>query len=153
MSVSIISAIRENSNLHGSLFQTAKELAHRADGNSGIVTMSYSLLAAKIHQSRRTAIRHINRLLDLGIIAVQRFWRPGNKWGINRYRFVIQWKRPAQTGTHTAHSSSGDKMTSILPDPEEREKFGTLAEMEKGKEMVLSWLTEGSSLWKLAQEF
>jgi hypothetical protein len=68
MSRDIITAIRQQSQLHGSLLLAAIELAHRADGNNGIVQISYSYLASKIHQSRRTAIRHINRLINLGII-------------------------------------------------------------------------------------
>ena len=153
MSRNIIASLRQNDQLHGSLFQAAKELAHRADGNSGQVTMSYSLLAAKIHQSRRTAIRHIHRLLNMGIIRVQRFWRPGNKWDINKYVFLIPWQKPAQMGINTARPSSGDKMAQTLPNTEEREKYGTLEQEKKGREMVKEWLTESSSLWKLAQEF
>jgi hypothetical protein len=153
MSVSIISAIRKNANLHGSLFQAAKELAHRADGNSGQVTMSYSLLAAKIHQSRRTAIRHIHKLLDMGIIRVQRFWGPNNHWGINKYVFLIRWERPAQMGRRSERLGSGVKVARTLPNTEEREKFGSLKNEEKMREEIKDWLTPGSELWKLANEF
>jgi|SRR4029453_19456019 hypothetical protein len=153
MSVSIISAIRKNANLHGSLFQAAKELAHRADGFSGQVRMSYNMLAWKCHQSRRTAIRHIQKLLSLGIIVRERFWRPGNKWGINLYRFVIQWEKPAQT-------YSGDTFSRTLPNlrgrgkekKEKREKFGSLKDEEEAKQMVLKWLTPGSALWELVND-
>jgi hypothetical protein len=157
LSTSIINATHKIDQLRGSLFQTAKELAHRADGNSGIVQMSYSLLAAKIHQSRRTAIRHINRLVSMGIIKCQRFWQPGNKWGINRYQFIISWPKPAQTSRNTAQTSTGDSLAPTLPKQrntrEEREKFGSLKQEQKGREMVKEWLTKGSFLWKLAQEF
>ena len=153
MSRNIIASIRKIDQLHGSLFQTAKELAHRADGFSGQVRMSYNMLAWKCHQSRRTAIRHIQKLISLGIIVRERFWRPGKKWGINLYRFVIQWERPAQT-------YSGDRKSLILPNlrregerkKEEREKFGSQKDEEDAKQMVLKWLTPGSALWKLVNE-
>ncbi len=144
MSINIIASIRKNPQLHGSLLLAAIELAHRADGQSGHVSMSYSLLAGKCHQSRRTAIRHIHRLLDMGIIKCQRFWRPGNMWGVNRYIFLIRWERPAQRG-------NGDILAPTFPRQEEREKNGTLAGLEKGKERVLGWLTPNSELWKLAK--
>jgi len=47
---------------------------------------------------------------------------------------------------------NGDTLSLTLPYPEEREKFGTLEEMKKGREKVLSWLTPGSVLWSLAKE-
>ena len=153
LSTSIINAIRKIDQLHGSLFQAAKELAHRADGFSGQIRMSYSMLAWKCHQSRRTAIRHIQKLISLGIIVRERFWRPGNKWGINLYRFVIQWERPTQM-------YSSDTFSQTLPNPrregerkkEEREKFGSQEDEKKAKEMVLEWLTPGSALWKLVNQ-
>jgi hypothetical protein len=157
MSRNIIASLRKNDQLHGSLFQAAKELAHRADGNSGIVQISYSLLAAKCHQSRRTAFRHIQRLLDLKIIKRQRFWRPGNVWGINKYIFIISWELPARKFTTTAQMGNDASLADTLPKErntrEEREKFGSLEKEEEMRKEVLSWLTPGSSLWKLAQEF
>lgn len=156
MSKAIISSICKNKQLRGSLFQAAKELAHRADGNNGQVSMSYSLLAAKCHQSRRTAIRHIAKLIDMGIIRVQKFWGPNNHWGINKYVFLIRWERPAQTGRNTEHLGSGDNLSSTLPNTKntgEREKFGSLKEEEKMRKDIKDWLTPGSKLWKLANEF
>ncbi len=146
MSRDIITAIRQQSQLHGSLLLAAIELAHRADGNNGIVQISYSYLASKCHQSRRTAIRHIHRLINLGIIRCQRFWRPGNKWGVNRYIFLIRWEKPkpAQTG-------NGDRMSSNLPKPENsKEKYGSLEGEENARQRVLGWLTPGSIAWQLA---
>ena len=112
--------------------------------------MSYSLLAAKCHQSRRTAIRHVQRLIDLGIIGVQRFWGPNKKWSINKYYFFIKWQKPAQMGKRGEPLGNSDILTPTLPTQEEREKYGTLANLEKGREMVLSWLTPRSALWQLA---
>jgi hypothetical protein len=154
MSVAIITAIRKNQQLRGSLLLTAIELAHRADGNNGHVRISYSYLAQKCHYSKRTAFRHINRLMGMGIIRVQRFWMPNNKWGINVYRFLIPWQKPAQTNS-TARSSNSDSLTAILPTPRnsgENEKFGSLKNEEKAREMVKNWLTPGSALWNLVNE-
>ena len=146
MSVSIITAIRHQSQLRGSLFQTAKELAHRADGNSGLVHISYSYLASKCHQSRRTTIRHINKLIDLGIIRCTRFCQYGKKWLCNRYQFIIAWERPKP-----AQAGSDDRMSSNLPTPQNtKDKYGSLEGEEKGRQRVLGWLTPGSIAWQLA---
>jgi hypothetical protein len=157
LSRQILAPVRQIRQLKGALLLTCQELAHRADGYSGQVTISFSYLASKIHMSKRTAIRHINRLLEMGIIAVQRFWGPGNKWGINRYRFLIKWEKPAQMSSNAAHLSNSDRLAPNLPKQrntrEEREKFGTLEQEKKGREMVKEWLTKDSLLWKLAQEF
>src|SRR6266850_696303 len=88
------------------------------------------------------AIRHIHRLLDLGIIKCQRYWQAGGRWGINQYRFVIRWRKPVQM-------YNGDISSPTLPFPNQEEKTGTLQQLEKGKARILSWLTEGSELWKL----
>jgi hypothetical protein len=145
MSKYIITAIRQQSQLHGSLLLSAIELAHRADGNNGIVTISYSYLASKTHQSRRTAIRHVNRLIDLGIIKCQRFWQAGKKWLCNRYQFVIVWERPK-----TAQMRSGDNLIPNLPNPQNTiEKYGSLREEKKGRETVLGWLKPDGILARL----
>ena len=136
MSRNIITAIRQQSQLHGSLLLSAIELAHRADGNNGIVQISYSYLASKCHQSRRTAIRHVNRLIDLGIIKCQRFWQAGKKWLCNRYQFIISWERPKP-----AQMRNGDSLSPKFPRPqEEKEKYGRIGDGENAKKTVLSWL-------------
>jgi hypothetical protein len=152
LSTAILASIRQNQQLRGSVLLAAQELAHRADSRSGEVMISYSYLAGKCHQSKRTAIRHIHRLLDLGIIRVQRFWRAGKRWGINKYIFIIKWEKPAQ-------NFNSDTLAQILPKPrhirkeeKESEKFGSLINEQKAKEKVLSWLTEGSALWELTQK-
>src|SRR5918992_204512 len=114
MSKHIITSVRKLPQLKGSLLLTAIELAHRADSYHGCVSVAYSYLASKTHQSRRTAMRHIRRLIALGIITAQSFpprrqrsrglprrfrkrQREGMtpyKWGVNRYRFVIAWDKP-----------------------------------------------------------
>jgi len=144
MSFAIITAIRKSSQLHGSLFHTAKELAHRASGDSGVVTISYSYLASKCHQSKRTTIRHIAKLVALGIIRCQRFWQAGRKWLCNRYTFTIAWERPKP-----AQMSNSDIPSSNLPRANSSEKYGSLENEQKGKSRILGWLTEGSELWNI----
>jgi hypothetical protein len=150
MSTAILSSIRKLPQLKGSLLLTAQEIAHRADGNSGIVRISYSLIAAKAHCSIRTAIRHVKRLIALKIIRCQRFRGPNRKWGINAYSFCIFWDKPS------ARPSNTDKMTEILPtlrEGNETEKFTSLEQEARGRKFVLESLTPGSALWKLAMSF
>ena len=146
MSKHIISALRQLPQLKGSSFLAAVELAHRANGHSGIAYVSYSYLASKTHQSRRTAIRQVNRLIGLGIIKCQRFWRPNKKWGVNRYQFVIPWHKPAQKGI-------GDTVSPKFPvrhAQDEEEKYGTLDGIENAKNRGREWLTPGSLAWHAA---
>lgn len=149
MSRNIIAAVRQLPQLHGSLLLAAIELAHLADGFSGAISTSYQFLAWKCHQSRRTAIRHINRLVEMGIIKRQRFWRPNKCWLTNRYQFCIKYERPSPRPEHL-HSS--DKMAQILPElQKEKEKSGRLEDEKRQFETVLSWLTPGSDAWKALQ--
>ncbi|MGE3538640.1 MAG: helix-turn-helix domain-containing protein [Candidatus Tectimicrobiota bacterium] len=148
MSRQIIASLRHHDELHGSLFLTAIELAHRADGNSGIVRISYSYLASKCHYSIRTAFRHVQRLIDLGIITRQRFCQFGKKWFVNAYTFRIAWEHPKPT--LPAQMGNSGRMAENLPHPQkDKEKYGSLREEEKGIEKVLSWLTPGSMLSRL----
>jgi len=145
MSREIISAIRQNLQLKGSLLLSAIELAHRADSFSGIVRISYSYLASKNHMSVRQTIRHINKLIDLGIISCQRFCQHGRKCLVNLYQFKIVWQRPKPEQT-----SSSAKMAENLPYPQNtREKYGTMEGEERGKRMVLSWIDPDSFVAKL----
>ena len=64
MATPLIAAIRQRRDLKESLTHTAQELAHLAS-IYGVVRVSYSYLAEKCHCSRRTVIRHIQRLIDL----------------------------------------------------------------------------------------
>lgn len=145
MAKNIISAVRRLPQLHGSLLLTALEIAHRANARSGICFMSYSYIASKTHQSRRTAIRHIHRLIELGIIRCQRFWGPRRLWGINRYTFAIPWEKPQAAPPHRIN---GDISSPRFPGRLDNEKYGTL----EGRDKVLGWLTPGSAAWRAAQE-
>jgi hypothetical protein len=85
MATPIIAALRTRADLKESLLHTAQELAHLAS--------IYAFLAQKCHCSRRTVIRHIQRLLDLGIIRKTVLWIRGNFCEINRYAFRIAWEK------------------------------------------------------------
>ena len=63
----IIAALLEHRQRKETLLHTAQELAHRAS-ISGVVRVSYRYLALQCHGSRRTAIHHIQRLIDVGLI-------------------------------------------------------------------------------------
>src|SRR6516162_4769441 len=124
MSSPIIAALRQQRQLKESLLHTAQELAHRAS-IYGVVRVSYSYLAEKCHCSRRTVIRHIQRLIDAGILRKSVLWIRGNYCEVNTYAFLLAWeKRPATGGS--------DKTVSKFPPrTEEREKAGSLEEKKR----------------------
>ena len=98
MSAPIIAALRQQRQLKESLLHTAQEIAHRAS-IYGVVRVSYSYLALKCHCSRRTVIRHIQRLIDAGIIRKSVLWIRGNYCEVNTYAFLLPWeKRPPIPG-------------------------------------------------------
>jgi hypothetical protein len=142
MSSPIIIAIRRQSQLKESLTHTAIELAHRASVY-GVARMSYSYLAQKCHCSRRTVIRHVQRLIDLGIIRKSVLWIKGNFCEVNTYAFLISWdKRPSQGGSDTTSPKFPQR-------PEEKEKWGSLEEKKRLDARGLSFLTPGSGLYAI----
>jgi len=147
MALPILTALRalRDPHLKESVLHTAQELAHRAS-IYGVARVSYSYLAEKCHCSRRTVIRHIQRLIDAGIIRKSVLWIRGNYCEVNAYKFCLAWdKRPATGGS--------DKTTSKFPPrTEEREKYGTLAEKKRLDARGLSFLTPGSALYQLVAE-
>ena len=100
MATPIIAALRQRQDLKESLLHTAQELAHRAS-LYGVVRVSYSYLALKCHCSRRTVIRHIQRLLDAGILRKTVLWIRGNFCEINTYTFRIAWDTSCRRGVVT----------------------------------------------------
>ena len=142
MSSPIIAAVRSQRQLKESVLHTAQELAHRAS-IYGVVRVSYSYLALKCHCARRTVIRHIQRLIDAGILRKSVLWIRGNYCEVNTYAFLLAWeKRPATGGS--------DKMTSKFPPrTEEREKVGSWEEKQRLDARGLSFLTPGSTLYRL----
>ena len=73
MALPLITALRTRYDLKESLLHTAQELAHRAS-IYGVVRVSYSYLALKCHCSRRTVIRHIQRLIDAKVLKKAVIW-------------------------------------------------------------------------------
>jgi Helix-turn-helix domain len=138
----IIAAIRQRTDLKESLLHTAQELAHRAS-IYGVVRVSYSYLALKCHCSRRTVIRHIQRLIDAGILRKSVLWICGHYCEVNTYAFLLSWeKRPARQGS--------DIMAPKSPQTREREeKYGSMAEKKRLDAKGLAFLTPGSALYRL----
>jgi DNA-binding Lrp family transcriptional regulator len=153
MAKPIITALRQRDDLKESLLHTAQELAHRAS-IYGVVDVSYSYLAEKCHCSRRTVLRLIQRLQDLGIIKRTRLWIRANYCAINKYSFLITWE--------TSRSAGGsDKTASKFPTPEkekksscgeEREKEGSLREKLANQQRMLQDFTPGTCFWQWTQE-
>lgn len=131
MSLPIITAIRQQSQLKESLLHTAQELAHRASIYGVVSQTSLSWLAKKCHCSTQTIINHLHQLIKRGIIRRQRFRRYGSAFfGINVYTFRLTWdKTPAHKGN--SQNSRGN-----LPYPQDREKEGSvrgeIRNLEKG---------------------
>lgn len=157
MATPIIAAIRQRRDLKESLTHTAQELAHLAS-IYGVVRVSYTYLAVKCRCSRRTVIRHIQRLEDAKILRKAVIWIRGNFCEINTYTFQIPWQHPRAT-------QGSDKTASTLP-PQEREKNASRREeggnpTEKhssvqaelaNQQKTLRALTPGSGLWERTAE-
>jgi len=140
MALPIITALRQRSDLKESVLHTVQELAHRAS-LYGVVRVSYSYLAFKCHCSRRTVIRHIQRLIELKIIKKSVLWIKGNFCEINTYTFLLQWDKwmPAQ---------GSDKTTRKFPRQEEGKKRGGLEEKIRLLDKGLRLLTPGSDAYQ-----
>lgn len=133
MARALISIIRHLPKLRIGYRFSAIELAHRAD-RSGTVHMSHSYHAHKIGGCTRTAQRHIEKLIDLGILrkTVTRLAKGLYAW--NTYTFLIPFDRntahPFSIDTSSSRKKSPmDNVSTILPDPEgEKEKTVSLSE-------------------------
>ena len=143
MASPLITAIRQRRDLKESLTHTAQELAHLAS-IYGVVRVSYSYLAVKCRCSRRTAMRQVQRLLDLGIIGKTVLWIRGNFCEINTYTFRIVWDKRVRRG-------GSDKTSSTLP-PQEREKELSLREELDNQKKGLRFYTPGSEQWTITCE-
>ena len=139
MSRNVIQSLRQHAThfgLKGSYKLTALELAHRMS-SSGIGRVSYRFLAWKTGLSVRTMIRHIARLVDLGVITkhVQRVLVHGKLvFGWNLYKVTCS----VAVQSRTAPSKGGsDKVAETLPEAKtDTEKTAALEEeirkLEKG---------------------
>ena len=144
MAVPIITALRQRDDLKESVLHTAQELAHRAS-IYGVVRVSYRYLALKCHCSRRTIIRHMQRLIDLKLLKKSVIWIKGNFCEVNTYTFMLAWDtRPAPGGS--------DKTARNLPPREEREKSVGVGEEIQNLEKGLRWCTAGSEAYEATCE-
>jgi hypothetical protein len=143
MATPIIAAIRQRQDLKEALLHTAQELAHLAS-IYGVVRVSYSYLAVKCRCSRRTVIRHIQRLLDLRILRKTVLWIRGNFCETNTYTFRIAWDTRGRRG-------GSDKTARKLPQ-REREKYASLREELHNQQTILRDFTPGSCFWQWTRE-
>lgn len=120
MSALIIAALRNEKQLHGNLKFTAIELGHLAS-RSGHARVSYDTLARKTGYHKRTIIRHVHRLLAMGILVKQMVRLTLTRFAVNSYRFL--------TAPDPLHKRSSDRLAPALP--KEREKIPHAPEEEK----------------------
>ena len=139
MATPLIAAIRQRRDLKESLTHTAQELAHLAS-IYGVVRVSYRYLALKCRCSRRTVIRHIQRLIDLRLLRKTVLWIRGNFCEVNTYTFCLAWDKSRPT-------RGSDKTASTLPH-QEREKNLSVGEELANQRKALQFLTPGSDVWK-----
>ena len=136
MSANIIAALRSENQLHGNLKFSAIEVGHRMN-TSGYGRVAYQMMAYATGYSRRTAIRHMHKLVRMGIFA-KTVYRLANGYAINLYKCLLSppaFYRRAPATTH------GDTVTSILPPPKtEEEKSLSLRE-------EIRRLQKGTALW------
>lgn len=143
MATPLIAALRQRTDLKESLTHTAQELAHLAS-IYGVVRVSYRYLAVKCRCSRRTVIRHIQRLIDLRILRKTVLWISGNFCEVNTYTFRISWDKARPKG-------GSDKTAPSLPH-QEREKNCSVREALGNQRKALQFLTPGSDVWRKTQE-
>jgi len=137
MSLAIITAIRHLPQLKGALKFTAIELAHRAS-SAGHVRVAYSYLAHQTGLSVRTIMRHIRRLIDLGLVEKHTTRLSRMRCAVNLYVFTIR----AKVALHTrACDKTSQKLS---PQGREEEKFGTLGDAIATLERGMRLLTPGS---------
>jgi hypothetical protein len=145
MASPLIAAIRQRRDLKESLTHTAQELAHLAS-IYGVVRVSYSYLAQKCHCSRRTAMRHIQRLIDLRILRKTVLWIRGNYCEVNTYTFGIAWDNARPSG-------GSDKTPPTLPHQEREKNLGVGDELaNQRKALRQGWVSPGSERWEAISE-
>jgi hypothetical protein len=124
---------------------TAQELAHLAS-IYGVARVSFQYLARKCRCSPRTAIRHIQHLIDLQVIRKSVLWRTPYRCEVNTYTFLLAWERhrPQQTYATT---------TVNLPPPRHTsEKWGGVGQEIQTLEKGLRFCTPGSDAYVATQE-
>src|SRR5262245_35290686 len=107
MSLPIITAVRTHPQLKGSLKFTAIELAHAAS-RSGYARVSYGVLASKTGQSIKTMIRHVQRLVAMGVLVKQTMRLTLRRFAVNQYRWLV--------GTSDLHKRSTPTLGQLCPE-------------------------------------
>ena len=147
MATQIIAALRHHApRLRGNTFLIATELAHRMNGQ-GYGRVAYRYLASKAHCCKQTAITHIAKLLDLGLIRRSRsLTTEGYGWNLYIYcgPRVHSASPPAKTRC--------PKVGQTLPHPEERAKELSLREDLERQKKGLRFYTPGSEQWHITCE-
>jgi len=148
MSTNIIAAIRSEKQLHGNLKFTAIELGHRMN-QSGYGRVAYQMMAHATGYSRRTAIRHMHKLVAMKIFA-KTVYRLANGYAINLYKCLLSppaYYRAAPAMTH------GDSVSSILPPPKtDTEKNLSLREEIRRLEKGMHFLEPGGIPYEASRE-
>ena len=127
MSKQILAAVRPLPQLKGSLKLTALELAHLAS-HSGHVRVSYGTLARKTGQHPCTMIRHVQRLVVLGIVVKQTVRLTLTRFAVNAYTFLI--------GPEDLHKRSTSRVQRDIPE----EGKNLRVREEKTPTQRLAWL-------------
>ena len=144
LSRAILTTLRRLPQLKGSLKLTALELAHMASG-SGTISVPYAWLARKTGMCVRTMQRHIDRLIALQILTKTCYRLALNRWGTNRYTFLVP-------GAPILHKCAPDILSPLSSTTEKKEKSLSLrdeiAQLERG---IRLW-TPGSDPYLSCQE-
>ena len=144
MSTPIIAELRHLPQVTGFTRFLAIEMAHRAS-IYGVARMSYSMMVYKTGVSQRTVIRHVHKLVALGVIRKYRVPRPGRNWEWNTYTFLIKYQKepPAHLGS--------DNLAQIHPVMEERGKNFSLRTEITQLKRGLSFQTPGTDRYEESQ--
>lgn len=147
MSRAIIAALRQQRQLRTITRTIAIEIAHRMS-SSGVGRIAYSFLASKAACSVRTAIRHVKRLVALGLFRKRHTHTPaGYGWNVYEYTGPRLQRPPASATTRY------DWVTEKDPQPAgEEAKVLALGKQIAHLQVRLSELTTGSHLWTIFQE-
>ncbi len=130
---------------------TALLLAKHAEAD-GTIKIAYKYIALLIKGCKRTAIRHMNALIEAGILTKKPLkWLGTKRCDWNVYRFCIKFKR------RSAHPFIGDtfaKMssTSEKPGEEKKEDLRDLREEIRIRKKDLRFLTPGTDPYKASEE-
>ena len=148
MSANIIAAIRRENQLRGNQKFTALEIGHRMN-SSGYGHVAYQMMAHATGYSRRTAIRHMHKLVAMGIFA-KTVYRLANGYAINLYKCLLSppaYYRSAPVTTH------GVSVSSILPTPKtDTEKNLSLREEIRRLEKGMHFLEPGGIPYEASRE-